>query len=1820
MSFDLIGAGPGGGGGPRNVPDNLRSVDSYEAVIGLGTSRMTLAPGGLKNLFINNVQVEDSQGNANFTEFTAALFDGDPTILQPINLTLGQSAGGVGVSLTLSNDYENGSPGDWVTAAITTPGCDFIDVRFAVNALYNQTKDGIKEETATIEVEVRPSGSTNWINPLVDMTAPAFDENGINDTLFQRVWYLLRNKWSNATTWAGGTPGLLKIKGKTTSTYFRELRIGVPNTGAYANKTWQVRARLIERDYQLYGDENENERRRSIVWESVAGVNSKPIGGTEEWRGLSHLQIYGKATDQINGVPEITGIYDIGRYLVPPSTVWDPITRLYTGAAWDGITTQLAWTQCPAWQIKGLIEDDLSGVSALTPGSTLNKWDVLEASKWFSTLVPDGFGGMHPRYSANWFIEEGQQAHELVNYLAGAVGAFCWDEGDGNWRMKVEKPENPVMIFTKENIVGEFSYAHTDFDTRYNDYTGVFRNKDLLYKEDRVRVFDQTDIDLTGRRHTTVALVGCDNRQEALRRLKIRQLSSQNEFRIVNFTTNRQGLMLEPFSVVAVADGDLNVDAGIRSTGRITGINLARTSITVRDPLRLEVGVNYSIRLTVPNPDYDPNANIQPSSADWRKPTITITRNIVNTAAQRGDVVNLHLDQALPANVPEFAPISLEAVGLPALPKQYRVTNIKPDDSNPELVSITAIEIYTSKWAESDNITEDEILAQSTNRVAPSPIAPAAGMFSLQSFNSDSGVNRVLTVSWERPASLFIRGYRVEYQHNGGPWMSFPVTTERYIEMQNPEHGVYNFRIYTVDRRGIESLPLEGTYGVPDLATQGTPVGYLTRGSVVLAAASDGTVSDYSPASGQFVLALGSGTITSGVVYSIVGTPTGGITAFIDPDTGAYSVTNMTQDQGQVTFQAVYGDITITLTFSLAKAVRGQDGEAAAEGPPGTSNAIVYIYKRATSVPTLPTVPAVYTFSTKTLSGLNNGWSTNIPVGGDPIYIAAATASSATDTDTIGSSEWSAPVQWTQNGVSAATVYLFQRTTTATPPLRPINDITYTFATGEVTGITNGWSTTMPTTGGGFRWMTTATALGTGPTELIPASEWAEVALLSRDGDPGAPGAPGTNGVNNAVVYIYKRSTTQPALPTQTTSYTFSTGGLTNLDNGWTRTIPAGTDPLYVSVANVNSTTDTDTIAANEWATPVILVQNGSNGVNTATVYLYQRTTTPTPPAAPSSNSTYTFSNGQLGGYNNGWSTTLPTTGGGYRWITMATALSSGNSDTIEPNDWSPVTLIAQDGTSGGYSVVIYIYQRAATQPTLPVANASYNFTTGALTGLTNGWSATIPGGSADLWVSAATVVATTETDTVTPGEWAAPVVLARNGVDGAPGINMATVYLFQRTASATPPALPSADATFTFASNTLTGVTNGWSRSMPTTGGAYRWMTMATAFNTGASDTIPASEWAAAALIGQDGTNGSDGAPGQNAISVSVTKAAIALWAYADGTIADMSGASGSVVVMNGSTNVTGQATYSISATPGITASITTSGDYSVSVMQPDTGFLNITVNYGGVIYTRVVSLAKARAGYEIVSSLPVSNLFVGRMVFLTSNNKLYRYTSSGWTSAVDAGDLTGQIPGTRIEDGGITTPKLAANSIIADHLQAGIVDAAKLASSELITLSAQIKDGLIGTAKIGDLAVDTAKIANLSVDTIKVKNNAITTPVNAYTSGTTSGTGNVQSLSISTAGGPVKIDVAVGYDYNAATGSFMFVDFTFSVYRGGSRIYGPVKVQELIDSGGTYPKAGGTFNATIIDNPSAGNWSYSVSIDSVSHSWWRFFSRAMTALELKK
>jgi hypothetical protein len=127
-----------------------------------------------------------------------------------------------------------------------------------------------------------------------------------------------------------------------------------------------------------------------------------------------------------------------------------------------------------------------------------------------------------------------------------------------------------------------------------------------------------------------------------------------------------------------------------------------------------------------------------------------------------------------------------------------------------------------------------------------------------------------------------------------------------------------------------------------------------------------------------------------------------------------------------------------------------------------------------------------------------------------------------------------------------------------------------------------------------------------------------------------------------------------------------------------------------------------------------------------------------------------------------------------------------------------------------------------------------------------------------------------------------------------------------------------------------------------------------------------------------------------------------------------------------------------------------------------------------------------------EVVGALPSINLYQGRVVLLTTDNKIYRYTGSAWSSAVSASDLTGQVSTAQISDAAINASKIGAAAVTTAKIANDAITNDLIAANAVT--ATEILDGSISTPKIVAGAITAGTIATGAITSDKIIANAVT------------------------------------------------------------------------------------------------------------------------------
>lgn len=530
-----------------------------------------------------------------------------------------------------------------VTKICQLRNIDYIDVRIIVGKLYRITSKGTYNSSVQFTIEYKRTNETTW------------------------------NMYGGKSQ---------TISGKTMSNYAQDFRIVVPKDPNYS---YEIRVTKKTPD-SPDSEEGDFNALYFGQFEEIVAME-KRFDNT----AIAHIQV--RTSEQLSQIPQFSGIYK-GLVVKVPSN-YDAESRHYDGE-WDG-TFKLAYTNNPAWCLYDLIVNDRYGVNAHYPVNA-DKWDFYEAAKYCDELVPDGRNGLEPRYTLNIVISEAKSGYEVLNYIAATFNGTIYEDGSNMVRLAIDNPGQATHLFTKENITETgFQYSFSDPSTRYNDFTVSFINSESNWEEDRRRVSDDAHIEEWGQTPFDFQAVGCIKESEALRRARFRMISGLTEVMSVSFTTNRVAQNINIFDVILVSDPDMNYSL----SGRIHSVEQNRTTVHLRDPLFLEAGSLYAMKVQTTD-------GIVECEVDVR---------------EVGEVKTLYLLDKLPNNVPEYAVFSLEGTDhLAGFPKPFKVLSISEAENDAETITINAIEINRNKQYEADtgfDLTEIEPSTRPNYLVVP---------------------------------------------------------------------------------------------------------------------------------------------------------------------------------------------------------------------------------------------------------------------------------------------------------------------------------------------------------------------------------------------------------------------------------------------------------------------------------------------------------------------------------------------------------------------------------------------------------------------------------------------------------------------------------------------------------------------------------------------------------------------------------------------------------------------------------------------------------------------------------------------------------------------------------------------------------------------------------------------------------------------------------------------------------------------------------------------------------------------------------------------
>lgn len=472
---------------------------------------------------------------------------------------------------------------------------------------------------------------------------------------------------------------------------------------------------------------------------------------------------------------------------------YDPVLREYSGT-WDG-SFKKAWSNNPAWVLYDLITNQRYGLDQRELGIAVDKWSLYDAGQYCDQKVPDGHGGLEPRYLCDVVIQSQVEAYNLVRDICSIFRGMSFWNGE-SLSIVIDRPREASYIFTNDNVVdGSFAYTFASEKSMYTTCNVTFDDEQNMYSQDIEGVFDLNASLRFGHNPTSITAIGCTRRSEANRRGRW-VLKTNLRSTTVSFATGLEGMIPMVGDVVAIADNFWSSNLTLSLSGRVMEVSGLQVFT------HFKVDARAGDFIIVNKPDGNP------------------VRRTISKVSADGKTIELNVGFGFDVQPNTVFAIDRTDVAL----QQYVVTGITKGDGDDEFTySITAVEYDPNKYDEIDyGVNIDD---RPTSIVDPDNMQPPKNIVVSSYSRIVQGMSvETMVVGWDKVQ--YASKYDVQWRKDNGNWMNVPRTASSEVEVEGIYAGNYHVRVRSISSGGntspwseVVSVGLTGKIGKPDKPT-----------------------------------------------------------------------------------------------------------------------------------------------------------------------------------------------------------------------------------------------------------------------------------------------------------------------------------------------------------------------------------------------------------------------------------------------------------------------------------------------------------------------------------------------------------------------------------------------------------------------------------------------------------------------------------------------------------------------------------------------------------------------------------------------------------------------------------------------------------------------------------------------------------------------------------------------------------------------------------------------------------------------------------------
>ncbi len=255
---------------------------------------------------------------------------------------------------------------------------------------------------------------------------------------------------------------------------------------------------------------------------------------------------------------------------------------------WSG-GFKMGWTDNPAWILYDLLTNTRYGLGRYLDENDINKWELYKIGRFCDAVdsngnfegVPDGRGGLEPRYSCNIMFKSDEKVFDSIQLISKLFRGQTFFRAS-EVSFVDERIKSPVAIFNNNNVKdGGFNYSNLRRDQQFNTVEVSYLDRFENFTPKVEVVEDEEDIRSRGVFKKRIDGLGVTSRSMARRIGQHLIYKTIKENQRIAFTSGLEALLCQPGDLILIDDDLKNEKSNF---GKVLSVDVDNQYIQLSGP------------------------------------------------------------------------------------------------------------------------------------------------------------------------------------------------------------------------------------------------------------------------------------------------------------------------------------------------------------------------------------------------------------------------------------------------------------------------------------------------------------------------------------------------------------------------------------------------------------------------------------------------------------------------------------------------------------------------------------------------------------------------------------------------------------------------------------------------------------------------------------------------------------------------------------------------------------------------------------------------------------------------------------------------------------------------------------------------------------------------------------------------------------------------------------------------------------------------------------------------------------------------------------